>query len=83
MGFSFFFPIHMRLSSYTEVQRKGSVAYRRDPAAIGFDLPQKQTATGCRRTQLKLHFPLAHTDRTHHLNFEHAQCPKDSRHQFT
>ena len=24
---------------YTEVQRKGSVAYHRDPAAIGFDLP--------------------------------------------
>jgi len=25
---------------YTEVQRKGSVAYHRDPAAIGFDLPK-------------------------------------------
>jgi len=24
---------------YTEVQRKGSVAYHRDPAAMGFDLP--------------------------------------------
>ena len=31
---------------YTEVQRKGSVAYHRDPAAIGFDLPQRQTVTG-------------------------------------
>jgi len=28
---------------YTEVQRKDSVAYHRDPAAIGFDLPHRQT----------------------------------------
>jgi len=51
---------------YTEVQRKGSVAYHRDPAAIGFDLPQRQTVTGCRCTQLKPHFPVTHTTRTHH-----------------
>ena len=42
---------------YTKVQRKGSVAYHRDPAAIGFDLPHRQTVTGCRHTQLT---PLAH-----------------------
>ena len=58
---------------YTEVQRKGSVAYHRDPAAIGFDLPQRQTVTGCRRTQLALHSPLTHTTCTYHLNFDHAQ----------
>ena len=28
---------------YTEVQRKGSVAYHRDPVVVGFDLPQRQT----------------------------------------
>jgi len=58
---------------YTEVQRKGSVAYHRDPAAIGFDLPQRQTVTGCCRTQLTLHSLLTHTTCTHYLNFEHAQ----------
>ena len=35
---------------YTEVQRKGSVAYHQDPAAIGFDLPHMQIVTGCRCT---------------------------------
>ena len=37
----------------------------------------------CRCTQLTLHSPLTHTTRTYHLNFEHAQSPKDSRQQFT
>jgi len=58
---------------YTEVQRKGSVAYHRDHAPVGFDLPHRQTVTECRRTQLTRHSPLTHTTHTYHLNFEHAQ----------
>ena len=46
---------------HTEVQRMGSVAYHQDPATIGFDLPQGQTVTGCRYTQLKPRFPVAPT----------------------
>ena len=54
---------HMHITErvlYTEVQRKGSIAYHRDLAAIGFDLPNRQTITGCCRTQF--HFAV----NTHH-----------------
>jgi len=51
---------------HTEVQRTGSVAYRQDPAAIGFDLPEGQTVTGCRYTQLKPRFPVVPTTYTQH-----------------
>jgi len=64
---------------YTEVQRKVSVTYHRDPAAIGFDLPKCKPVTGCRYQQqhfhIQLHTPLAyithntlnaHTDRKTH-----------------
>jgi len=35
-------------SSHVHITEKGSVAYHRDPASIGFDVPQSQTVTGCR-----------------------------------
>jgi len=55
---------------HTEVQRTGSVAYHRDPAAIGFDLPGPRinshrmplhtTETSIPGSTHHLHTPLAH-----------------------
>jgi len=59
---------------YTEVQRKVFVAYHRDPAAIGFDLPQRQTVTGCRRAQLTLHSVNTHHS---HISLEFLNTHSD------
>jgi len=37
---------------YTEVKRKRSVAYHRDPATIGFDLPTNKPLVRCRHNSI-------------------------------
>jgi len=73
---------------YTEVQRKGSVSYHRDPAAIGFDLPYCRvcfiTAGQNQKSDFECHAIVARhcsAKANVHSKIQHVLCRKHHLHK--